>query len=235
MRSGRSRGNTNKNYNRRKESKEEDSFEMKLPEINPPLLANQKQPGLPSNSLYNGSRFRGYQKSRGNAFDVEIIFKNVDVQSSHICGYLTINGLTDDHPMITTFFEGEIISRKNPFLTRKWDADEEVDKKHWAKFSTFAPYTKSFNSDNFDYESLASSDNVFMRLKEQFFVYPENVKEIVGVSFAGFYYICFTNSDARMEGYYYHRGSEWSNTDHRYQSLTLSHVPEKSIEIYQFR
>jgi len=32
---------------------------------------------------------------------------------------------------MTTFFEGEIISRKYPFLTRKWEADEEVDKKHW--------------------------------------------------------------------------------------------------------
>ena len=32
---------------------------------------------------------------------------------------------------MTTFFEGEIISKKYPFLTRKWEADEEVDKKHW--------------------------------------------------------------------------------------------------------
>lgn len=76
-----------------------------------------------------------------------------------------------------------------------------MDRKHWAKFTAFNAYTKSFNSDTFDYEALATSDNVFMRLKEQFFVYPENVKEIAGVSFAGFYYICFTNSDASMEGY----------------------------------
>lgn len=75
-----------------------------------------------------------------------------------------------------------------------------------------------------------------MRLKEQFFVYPDNVKDIVGVSFSGFYYLCFTKSDASIEGYYYHRASEWSNTtEHRYQSLSLSHIPEKSIQIYQFR
>jgi len=209
---------------------------MKTSEIYPPALANKTQPGLPSNSLYNGSKFLGQQKSRGNSYDVEIVFKNVDVQNSHICGYLTINGLTEDHPQITTFFDGEIISRKNPFLTRKWDADEEVDRKHWAKFSAFSRYAKSFNSDTFDFEELASSDHVFMRLKEQFFVHPENVKEIAGVSFAGFYYICFTNSNATMEGYYYHRGSEWpANTDHRYQSLSLAHMPEKSIQIYQFR
>lgn len=33
--------------------------------------------------------------------------------------------------MLTTFFAGEIISMKRPFLTRKWDADEDVDRKHW--------------------------------------------------------------------------------------------------------
>lgn len=33
--------------------------------------------------------------------------------------------------MLTTFFDGEIISPKYPFLTRKWDADEDVDLKHW--------------------------------------------------------------------------------------------------------
>ena len=35
-----------------------------------------------------------------------------------------------------TFFDGEIISEKHPFLTRKWDADEDVDKKHWVTFSS---------------------------------------------------------------------------------------------------
>lgn len=35
---------------------------------------------------------------------------------------------------MTTFFDGEIISRKYPFLTRKWDADEDVDKKHWVRY-----------------------------------------------------------------------------------------------------
>ena len=34
-----------------------------------------------------------------------------------------------------TFFDGEIISEKHPFLTRKWDADEDVDKKHWVGVS----------------------------------------------------------------------------------------------------
>lgn len=59
------------------------------------------------------------------------LFQHVDVQNSYLCGYLKITGLTLEYPMLTTFFDGEIISKRYPFLTRKWDADEEVDRKHW--------------------------------------------------------------------------------------------------------
>jgi hypothetical protein len=55
----------------------------------------------------------------------------VDEENSYLCGYLKIKGLTEEFPTLTTFFDGEIISKKYPFLTRKWDADEDVDKKHW--------------------------------------------------------------------------------------------------------
>lgn len=124
----------------------------------------------------------------------------MDEENSYLCGYLKITGLTFEYPMLTTFFDGEIISKKYPFLTRKWDADEDVDRKHWvccalnslifhvilsfswppfspltfcfqSKFSAFKnKYEKTFNSDNFDYDSLAKSDYVFMRWKEHFLV-----------------------------------------------------------------
>nr|XP_020769663.1 glucose-induced degradation protein 4 homolog isoform X2 [Odocoileus virginianus texanus] len=147
-------------------------------------------------------------------------------QPSPIC----VSWLTcEEYPTLTTFFEGEIISRKHPFLTRKWDADEDVDRKHWGKFLAFYQYAKSFNSDDFDYEELKSGDYVFMRWKEQFLVPDHTIKDISGASFAGFYYICFQKSAASIEGYYYHRSSEW------YQSLNLTHVPEHSAPIYEFR
>ena len=53
-------------------------------------------------------------------------FKHVDMENSYLCGYLKIKGLTEEYPTLTTFFDGEIISAKYPFLTRKWDADEDV-------------------------------------------------------------------------------------------------------------
>ena len=63
------------------------------------------------------------------------LLQNVDMQTSYLCGYLKIKGLTEEYPTLTTFFDGEIISEKHPFLTRKWDADEEVDRKHWVIIS----------------------------------------------------------------------------------------------------
>uniref|UniRef100_A0A3Q2YKA7 GID complex subunit 4 homolog n=1 Tax=Hippocampus comes TaxID=109280 RepID=A0A3Q2YKA7_HIPCM len=154
---------------------------------------------------------------------------HVTMEDSYLCGYLKIKGLTEEYPTLTTFFAGEIISRKRPFLTRKWDADEDVDRKHWGKFQAFYQYAKTFNSDDFDYEDLTNSDYIFMRWKEQFLVPDHTIKDISGASFAGFYYICFQKSTATIEGYYYHRSSEW------YQSLNLTHVPEHSAAIYEFR
>ncbi|KAL7377549.1 hypothetical protein ABVT39_001196 [Epinephelus coioides] len=175
----------------------------------PPAPINTYQPGVATSLLYSGSQFRGYQKSKGNSYDVEVVMQ--------------------EYPTLTTFFAGEIISRKRPFLTRKWDADEDVDRKHWGKFQPFYKFAKSFNSDDFDYEALENSDYVFMRWKEQFLVPDHTIKDISGASFAGFYYICFQKSTATIEGYYYHRSSEW------YQSLNLNHVREHSMPIYEFR
>ncbi|XP_072415662.1 glucose-induced degradation protein 4 homolog isoform X2 [Chiloscyllium punctatum] len=139
----------------------------------PPPPINTQQPGVATTLLYSGSKFRGHQKSKGNSYDVEVVLQHVDMENSFLCGYLKIKGLTEEYPTLTTFFEGEIISRKHPFLTRKWDADEDVDRKHWGKFLAFYQYAKTFNSDEFDYEELKSSDFVFMRWKQRSGSYQE--------------------------------------------------------------
>lgn len=54
-----------------------------------------------------------------------------------------------------------------------------------------------------------ASDFVYMRWKEHFLVPDHTIRDLNGASFAGFYYICFQKSAATIEGYYYHRNSEW--------------------------
>lgn len=195
----------------------------------PPPPVNSKLPGVTTSLLYSGSKFSGHQKSKGNSYDVEVVLQNVDEENSCLYGYLKIHGLTEEFSSLTTCFMGEIISGKFPFLTRKWDADEEVDRKHWGKFLSFFQYAKTFNLDSFDYDVVDDTDFVFMRWKEMFLVPDHTIKDINGASFAGFYYICFQKSTKTIEGYYYHRSSEW------YQSLNLTHVPEYSIPVYEFR
>ena len=207
------------------------SFQSDMNVAAPLPPVKSKQPGVSNSLLYSGSRFVGHQKSKGNQYDVEVILQYVNIEECYLCGYLKIKGLTEEYPTLTTFFDGEIISQKHPFLTRKWEADEDVDRKHWvrnnhfddgaffnlffpllflqSKFLSFYQYAKNFNSDNFDYESLQNSDYVYMRWKEHFLVPDHTIRDIHGASFAGFYYICFQKSTASIEGYYFHRNSEW--------------------------
>ncbi|KAJ3321266.1 GID complex subunit 4, VID24 [Boothiomyces sp. JEL0866] len=83
-------------------------------------------------TLYPGSKFSGYQKSGRSSYHVQVELLHVDLEQSFLCGYLKIKGLTDDWPHLCTFFEGEIIGDKHDFLTRKWQANESIDKQHWS-------------------------------------------------------------------------------------------------------
>jgi len=206
-----------------------DRFEIKDDEIFPLPPVNYKQSYATQGALYNGSHFTGSQSSKGSQYKVEVTFQHVDLENSYLSGYLQINGLTDDFPVLITFFDGEIISEKHPFLTRKWEADEEIDLKHWQEFAAFERYAKDFNSDNFDYEQLKHSDFVFMRWKEHFLVPDHKIESVHGASFTGFYYICYQKSKELIHGFYYSRSSE------KFQSLTLNHKGGITDSVYQFR
>lgn len=71
---------------------------------------------------------------RNGLFTNLFCVQHVDEENSFLCGYLKITGLTFEFPTLTTFFDGEIISKRYPFLTRKWEADEDVDRGHWVSF-----------------------------------------------------------------------------------------------------
>lgn len=96
------------------------------------------------------------------------ILKHVDLDNSFLCGYLHIKGLTEDWPTLCTFFEAEVIGPKHSFLTRKWDADERIDRDHWMRFPAFKKYEKCFNSDGFEYD-FDKNDYIFMRWKVRIF------------------------------------------------------------------
>ncbi|KAL8746901.1 MAG: hypothetical protein Q9190_001132 [Brigantiaea leucoxantha] len=180
-------------------------------------------PNHTSSYLRHGSKFEGTQQSDKQNYKVEVDIKHVDMADSFLCGYLRIEGLTDDHPTLTTYFEGEIIGPKYTFQTRhaSWGATDKTDMHHWARFPAWRPLAKQAKKPDFHYKNCAQRENIFMRWKESFLVPDHRVREISGASFEGFYYICFNQVMGTISGIYFHAKSE------KYQQLELKHVEDK--------
>jgi len=119
-------------------------------------------------------------------------------------------GLTDDHPTLTTYFEGEIIGSKYGFITQhpSWGATDKIDISHWGKFPAFRPFKKQANRGEHVKIDLSDKDCLFMRWKEHFLVPDHRVRTINGASFEGFYYICFNQVRGEVSGIYFHSRSE---------------------------
>ncbi|KAK4251432.1 vacuolar import and degradation protein-domain-containing protein [Corynascus novoguineensis] len=178
----------------------------------------------PSLYLQPGSRFVGTQQSERQRYDVEVEIKHVDMRESFLCGYLKIQGLTDDHPTLTTYFEGEIIGTKYGFVTQHqgWGASEKIDLSHWSKFTAFQPYLKRVRKGgNTVINDVDQRENIFMRWKEHFLVPDHRVRTINGASFEGFYYICFNQAKGEVSGIYFHSKSE------KFQQLELRFVENR--------
>ncbi|KAI1300085.1 hypothetical protein EDD11_006330 [Mortierella claussenii] len=180
--------------------------------------------------LYAGSQFRGKQKSGGTSYDVMVDIKDVRLEDSSLCGYLHINGLTEEYPELTTFFDAEIIGGVHSFVTKKWEADIKTDKEHWKQFDPFASMINHFADEKFKYD-FKDKDVIFMRWKEHFLVPDHHVRGIHGASFAGFYYICYNRATGEIDGYYFHKSSA------KFQKLMLKHVAEQpsSFGSFEFR
>lgn len=178
----------------------------------------------PTSPLFRaGSRFCGTQHSERQVYEVQVEIKHVDMRESFLCGYLRIQGLTPDHPALTTYFEGELIGSKYTFLTehKDWGSTELVDSQHWTKFSAFGPYKKNPRQMRMQIPGWMQRENIFMRWKEKFLVPDHRVRTLNGASFEGFYYICFNQSHGTISGIYFHAKSE------RFQRLDLKHIPDR--------
>jgi len=189
---------------------------------------------LPSYScsfLRPGSKFVGKQTSDRSTYEVHVELKHVNMAESFLCGYLRIKGLTEDHPTLTTYFEGEMIGDKYSFQTRRpeWGSSEKNDFQHWSRFQAFRPLVSKAKRTEFNYTNFAQKENIFMRWKEYFLVPDHRVRQITGASFEGFYYICFNQVSGTVDGIYFHAKSE------KFQKLQLKHVPERTFACVEFR
>jgi glucose-induced degradation protein 4 len=175
-----------------------------------PYPRTRFMPNSTSSFLKPNAKFVGTQQSDRQRYDVSVEINHVDMAESFLCGYLRIQGLTDDHPTLTTYFEGEIIGTKYTFQTKhaEWGSNEKVDMAHWARFPAWRPLSKQAKKPDFSYKNYAQRENIFMRWKEYFLVPDHRVRTIMGASFEGFYYICFNQVTGSISGIYFHAKSE---------------------------
>ncbi|KAF9289366.1 GID complex subunit 4, VID24 [Mortierella alpina] len=147
--------------------------------------------------------------------------KHVDLAESFLCGYLRINGLTEEYPELTTYFEAEIIGPKHSFLTRKWDADELIDEEHWTLFKPFECLASSvfYGLDVHD----GDDEDDHMPCPHHHHYNPQTYnhrnEDVVFMS----------KITGQISGYYYHQSSE------KFQQLLLTHVEERSFGSFEFR
>ncbi|KAG0048487.1 hypothetical protein BGZ83_006574 [Gryganskiella cystojenkinii] len=162
---------------------------------------------LPSRTchLYSGSKFQGLQRSGSNSYSVTVEIKHVNLHESTLCGYLQIEGLTEDYPELTTFFDAEIIGPHYSFLTGKWDATIVTDEQHWSRFQPSPFTTCGIDETKYDF---MDKDVIYMRWKEHFLVPDHRIEGIPGASFAGMYYVCYNKRTGQINGYYFHPTSE---------------------------
>ncbi|PSN73208.1 hypothetical protein BS50DRAFT_653656 [Corynespora cassiicola Philippines] len=175
-----------------------------------PSPSHRYLPNSTSSLLRPGSRFKGSQISDRQQYEVEVEIKYVDMRESFLCGYLRIKGLTEDHPSLTTYFEGEIIGNKYTFITQhpEWGSNDKVDRQHWARFPAYKPLAKYSGRPELITKDWMQKEHLFMRWKEYFLVPDHRVRTINGASFEGFYYICFNQVSGSIEGIYFHAKSE---------------------------
>lgn len=182
---------------------------------------------LASQYLRPNAKFVGQQHSGCARYDIKVELKSVDLVSAVVTGFFYISGLTDEHPLITTCFKGEIINnpmsqigrdspvgnkvKKYSFITeeKNWSSFPKNDLDHWKKLTGSPPnYTEADLRRKLQ-QIQSGNDNplhIYMRWKEEFLLPDSRIKLLTGASFEGFYYIVLnlgsgsTNSSVKGNG-----------------------------------
>ncbi|KAJ2776832.1 hypothetical protein H4R18_005462 [Coemansia javaensis] len=182
----------------------------------------------PCHDLYSGSQFVGTQSNGMRSYSVTVALKYVDMGVPELCGHFTIRGLTSELPMLTTYFDAQIVGTGgSSFITNQWGATIDTDRCHWGLFAPFQKYSARFDRKDFAYRLGPADRYVFMRWKERFVVPNYRLSRINGASYEGFYYVCYDKEHSLITGYYCHKDSD-SN-----QRLRLTHARQTSFSHFE--
>lgn len=175
----------------------------------PAFPYKEQIPLLNNTYLRPNAKFVGEQHSGCSRYEIKVEIKAVDLLSSVVTGFFQISGLTDEHPLITTCFKGEIINnplhrmdwgnsavqpKRYSFITEEtnWSSFPKNDLEHWKKL-TGCPshYSEQDLRERLARIQSGAQDSlyIYMRWKEEFLLPDSRVKLLAGASFEGFYYV----------------------------------------------
>lgn len=200
----------------------------------------------PSSLFQPHARYIGTQQSDRQTYNVEVTILTVDMDQCSLSGYLLIRCLTPEHPMLQTFFTGEIVggpNQRHSFKTMDpaWGASDKVDLQHWLRFPAWRHLSAHAKRDmTFDFpldnQPWHTQEHIFMRWKEHFLVPDHKQSNIQGASFEGFYYICLNQIEGKISGVYFHSKSEKYVTlflPCRAHSTNLMQIPTVRVDTYK--
>ena len=166
--------------------------------------------------LKSGCIFEGYQENHDLKNFVQIRFDQINFNNfniPNITGHLTIEGLAEFEPILTTLFDAFIIDGNyKHLLSSKWQNGEyftqfktkdKYDESFWNEFDMNIVETFKLNSFNKNFNGLINERFICLKLKERIFDIDEKIDEIDGVSFKGFYYIIMYLFDGSLRGIYH--------------------------------
>lgn len=172
----------------------------------------------PSAMLQPYAKYVGTQQSGHHTYNVEVTILTVNMDQCDLSGFLKISDLTPEHPVLETFFTGEIVGGPNQrysFRTMDpaWGTNEKVDLLHWMRFPAWRQFSSIGKRDmSFDYplngQEWYQQEHIFMRWKERFLAPDHRKSNLSGASFEGFYYICLNQMEGKISGVYFHSNSE---------------------------
>lgn len=172
----------------------------------------------PSAMLQPCAKYVGTQQSGHHTYNVEVTILTVNMEQSSLSGFLKISNLTPEHPVLETFFTGEIVGgpqQRYSFRTMDpaWGTNEKIDMRHWSRFPAWRQFSSIAKRDmSFDYplngQAWYQQEHVYMRWKERFLAPDHRKSNLSGASFEGFYYICLNQMEGKISGVYFHTHSE---------------------------
>ncbi|OIR58029.1 MAG: cytoplasmic vesicle protein, Vid24 family [Amphiamblys sp. WSBS2006] len=150
--------------------------------------------------LRSGSVFEGTQLDYVGHLEARIILKHFDKERQCLAGYFEIKRHRKDRPILTTFFDGEVIGDRHKFETGRWGSTVSQDKKGWEMFAEFEEHRELLARPEKTFNPF-QRENVFMRWKEHYTA-PDCHLKVPGVSIDGFYYLVYDLSARKITGMY---------------------------------